>query len=904
MGRRHCTIAVVVLLAAPLLVSRFASGAALHIVQQFEGLADSDNMPPGFTANPPDNGLAVGPSHVFQMVNDVGRITDKLGHVVSTLNLNTFFGVDPGSSGSDPRVVYDATSGRWFAVFMNSDAKQSSSLILAVSTTSDPTGTFCRYRLGNPTAETFQQDYPFLGISDDKVVISYAAYDFGTGLLLGSGGGYSVHNKSQLMACSTVNFVRFPPDPSAQTAILMKPARAVSTTTTAYMAAHSETSVTVWSINGTPGVTPVTVSTSTVPMNNSWVESPQAIQKGSNVLLDVDARTQTVIWQNKSLWLGGNGGCLPPGDVKRSCLRLVEVSTDSMTLRQDIVYGTFGQYYFDPAVHPDGAGNLAVVFMASSASDFLSVRATGRLSTDPLSRLQPATLLRAGESALTNVLGVEGTTSGDAKVGDYSGAAVDPVDPLTVWVSSEYAKSTGDWGTYVAALSLANPVPVITLLSPSSLGAGGLGFTLTVNGGSFVSSSVVLWNGSPRPTTFVSNAQLHASISATDIAMSGSAQVAVRNPAPGGGTSSALTFLINPSFSLAVTKAGVGPGTVTSNPAGINCGASCSASFVSGTSVGLTATPAVGATFTGWSGGGCSGTGTCAVTVTAATTVTATFTLQSFTLTVTRSGTGTGTVTSAPAGISCGATCAAAFDYNTLVTLTAAPPTGSTFTDWSGGGCSGNGSCVITVTAATTVTANFNVQSFPLTVTPAGTGVGAVTSTPPGIACGATCAANYTSGMMVTLTATPYSGSAFAGWSGACSGTGSCVVTVGGPSAVTATFELTGPFSFTDPSLSGGPWGGLTAIKAVHITELRNAVNTVRTSRGLAAFLFSDPSLTVGKTTVKALHLTELRTALDQAYGARGASAPTYTDPSLGVGTTIVEAVHIRELRSAVEAVP
>src|SRR5262245_3513286 len=64
-------------------------------------------------------------------------------------------------------------------------------------------------------------------------------------------------------------------------------------------------------------------------------------------------------------------------------------------------------------------------------------------------------------------------------------------------------------------------------------------------------------------------------------------------------------------FGLAVVKAGTGSGTVTSAPAGITCGTSCTASYASGTVVTLTATPASGSTFTGWSGGGCTGTGTC-----------------------------------------------------------------------------------------------------------------------------------------------------------------------------------------------------------------------------------------------------------------------------------------------------
>ena len=93
------------------------------------------------------------------------------------------------------------------------------------------------------------------------------------------------------------------------------------------------------------------------------------------------------------------------------------------------------------------------------------------------------------------------------------------------------------------------------------------------------------------------------------------------------------------SYLLTVTKAGNGAGTVTSNPAGINCGSTCSASYASGTKVTLTATPAAGSTFTGWSGGGCSGTGTCTVTMDAAKSVVATFT-GSYTLVTLKTFTG------------------------------------------------------------------------------------------------------------------------------------------------------------------------------------------------------------------------------------------------------------------------
>jgi hypothetical protein len=79
-------------------------------------------------------------------------------------------------------------------------------------------------------------------------------------------------------------------------------------------------------------------------------------------------------------------------------------------------------------------------------------------------------------------------------------------------------------------------------------------------------------------------------------------------------------------YTLSVSKTGLGSGTVTSSPSGINCGNTCSKSFASGTSITLTATPASGSTFGGWSGS-CSGTGTCNVSMAQARSVTARFEL-------------------------------------------------------------------------------------------------------------------------------------------------------------------------------------------------------------------------------------------------------------------------------------
>jgi hypothetical protein len=205
--------------------------------------------------------------------------------------------------------------------------------------------------------------------------------------------------------------------------------------------------------------------------------------------------------------------------------------------------------------------------------------------------------------------------------------------------------------------------------------------------------------------------------------------------APGAGElgdfiSAQMTAVNVQADSLTVTV--VGNGTVQSGDKVISCSkGSCSAPYVAGTAVMLTAKAGSGSTFTGWTGA-CAGTGTCTTTIQGAVLTTATFTANtttggggggggavggtggggggtttaSFTLSVGISN--KGTVTSNIGGISCPGTCSAKVPQGSVVVLTATPPAGLTFLGWTGA-CSGTeATCSVTIAADTKVQANFS----------------------------------------------------------------------------------------------------------------------------------------------------------------------------------------------------
>ncbi len=131
---------------------------------------------------------------------------------------------------------------------------------------------------------------------------------------------------------------------------------------------------------------------------------------------------------------------------------------------------------------------------------------------------------------------------------------------LTATAGTTYHLMISDWqgigGDLQMSVDLVNPAPTVTTLVPPSVAPGAAAFNLTVNGAGFINSSAVLWNNSPRTTTFVSATQLTAAITAADVAAAGAATIVVQNPTPGGG-------IATTSFFIATITAGSTPASAT-----------------------------------------------------------------------------------------------------------------------------------------------------------------------------------------------------------------------------------------------------------------------------------------------------------------------------------------------------
>jgi hypothetical protein len=382
--------------------------------------------------------------------------------------------------------------------------------------------------------------------------------------------------------------------------------------------------------------------------------------------------------------------------------------------------------------------------------------------------------------------------------------------------------------------------PIVVAISPeaASVQTGATQqFTATVTGSS---STAIRWSvngaagGNSTVGTISSSGLYTAPASVPDPSTFTVTATSVANPSE---TASASVIVATAIFNLTLSTTGSGSGTITPNPAGTSCGTNCYA-YVPGTVVQVTESASAGSMFGAW-GGACANKSTCAVIMNSSQSVTVTFN-RIYNLTLNMTGTGSGTITPNPVGTSCGTNCYA-YVSGTIVQLTASSNTDSTFAGWSGA-CTGTGACTVTMSSSQTVAAAFN-QIYDLTLSVTGSGSGTITPSPAGTSCGTNCHA-YASGTVVHVTESANAGSTFAGWGGACSGTGSCSVTMNSSQSATATFNLTGSGGNQVWILDFGPdpvVAGREEVAQVLVTAFTNSGTFSETSSSPGVYMY-DPT--------------------------------------------------------------
>jgi phospholipase C len=262
-----------------------------------------------------------------------------------------------------------------------------------------------------------------------------------------------------------------------------------------------------------------------------------------------------------------------------------------------------------------GAGGTATA--STTVTLIVNLAPTVTITASPTSITSGATSTLT--IAATNATQVTVSGSDGSKYTLASGGGTQAVTPTS---STTYtATATGSGGTVTANATVTvtpNPAPVVTIAADPTSITSGSSSTLTVTATN-ATAVTVTGGGSTYNLPATGGTQAVSPTSTTTYTATGTGA--------GGTNSASATVTVQPNssqYQLTVASVGTGGGTITSNPAGINCPGSCSANFANGTAVVLTAAPESGDTFAGWSGP-CTGLQTCSVTLTANVTVTSTF---------------------------------------------------------------------------------------------------------------------------------------------------------------------------------------------------------------------------------------------------------------------------------------
>lgn len=484
----------------------------------FNGLANTSGI------NPPDTVGDIGPNHYVQMVNSRFQIFTRAGvSVFGPANINTLFagfgGACQTQNAGDPIVLYDQLADRWILSQFTSSAVGGQFFnCVAISTGSDPTGTYYRYAFS--TGANFP-DYPKYGVWDNAYFISTREF-LGSGGAFQGVGAYALNRAQMLAGNPTPQVVSFVVPPAGQTFRVgdgLLPADLDGTTLPPAGSPHYF----VGSMDqGGPYAAPadalnlfkfrvdwVTPANSTFAFSNQLntaafdsvfpcTPSARACipQPGTTVKVDILSYRQRPTFRLAYRNFGTHESLVTTQSVEATAgvagMRWWEIRSpnSSPVIYQEGTYAPAdGVNRWMGSIAMDSDGNMGLGYSVSNATTvFPGIRYTGRLAGDPLGTMPQ------GEGVM--IAGAGSQTGGGNRWGDYTSMNIDPTDDCTFWFTNEYyaATSSASWQTRISSFKFpdcaAAPVASANIQGRVTKSAGGRGLPgvrLTLTGGGLTS---------------------------------------------------------------------------------------------------------------------------------------------------------------------------------------------------------------------------------------------------------------------------------------------------------------------------------------------------------------------------------------------------------------------------------
>ncbi|MBI3850123.1 MAG: Ig-like domain-containing protein [Verrucomicrobia bacterium] len=416
----------------------------------FQGLLDNNRV------IPPDTQGAVGPNHVMTTLNSQVRIQNRQGGVLSTVTLDFFWRSLGHAEAFDPKLVYDQQANRWVFVALSDPFSGTSSLMLGVSQTSDPTGNWNLFDVDADTANTLWADYPNLAYNGKWIVATVNMFGVSSPFFgrtqvyafdkndLGATGGaaHTVFNDSGFTLVPAVTF-----DASESNMYLVSE--------------ETSSSLRISSISGAVGSETYASNAGTVSSPQSWDFGAATVnslpQLGTSEGIDADdSRMQICVNRNGSLW-ATHTVFLPPGSPTHAAVQWWQFRTNGTLIQRGRIEDNSGQvHYAYPSIAVNQNDDAVIGYSRFSSAQYASANYSFRFSADPANTMSGDVVLKAGEAPYRKDFGY-----GDVRWGDYSATVVDPLNDSDIWTIQEYAASPSGpvdrWGTWWGQLLFGGP---------------------------------------------------------------------------------------------------------------------------------------------------------------------------------------------------------------------------------------------------------------------------------------------------------------------------------------------------------------------------------------------------------------------------------------------------------------
>jgi len=432
---------------------------------QIELLVNIDGTNQGQSGSvPPDPVGVIGNDFYVQLVNGGGSImvvTDKEGNIVrESFSVNALWGQVGTNGAGDPMILWDQLAERWFLLELGNDF---TSMLLALSETDDPTGSWQTWKINSPGLP----DYPKIAIWPNGYYITTNEFTDN------SIPTYVVDRQGMLNGDNNLNFQRVLGIPKFNAANVFQVASAANWD--GDTPPPAETPLTVIRIHddawgqGEDRIELFEFIPDFENPNNTQVNGPinlptaafdanlcpggnifDCLTQGNGSL--ISALQQVIMFRpqyrkfasyeaivlNFSVDVNGNN------QAGVRWMELRKSGTDPWSIYQESTYAPDATSRWMGSIAMDGAGNIAMGYSVIDDNTFPGMRITGRRAFDPL-----------GVMTLGEVSVAEGSSwNGSQRWGDYSSMTVDPLDQTTFWFTAEYAQNNGNWGTRITSFLL------------------------------------------------------------------------------------------------------------------------------------------------------------------------------------------------------------------------------------------------------------------------------------------------------------------------------------------------------------------------------------------------------------------------------------------------------------------